>query len=522
MKRKQQQILLILIGAILFNGLFWNEKMAINTVLYDFFLLIVLLSLYPNARQSSTVRWLLAGHLICLAMIVVHNTLLSKLAFSITLLLLIAFVQYVHRSIWFAAGSVLQNVTFTVPGLMELIERTNAKSIRRKRLYKIIRLTLIPILLVFSFYLFYASGNSAFSELSSNFGKWLEKYLINFFDFFSWSRFFFFLAGIYITASLLIKSKPTYFSAKDLSGNDILVRIKKNAKDRRQENLYGIVTFIMGRFGKGIMALKNLYTVGIISLILLNLLLLVVNFLDISYIWFSFRPMEVSLYKVIHEGTNMLILSIILAIIILLAFFRGNLNFFARNKWLKRLANIWIIQNGILVVSVLLRDYYYIREAGLGRNRIGILFYLVLVVFGLLTVFWKIHRKKTIYYLFRVNGWAALALLVIASLVNWDVFIVEYNLKRKNTIVLPVQYMATLSDEVLPLLYENREELKRHENLMKVNGFWDYRDCDGCWLKRLEERVNNFKKDEIAYSWLSWNLSDASVSHYFNNHKLDN
>lgn len=69
MKAERQKIYWIIIGALLFNWLFWNEKMALNSLPYDLFLLRVLFSLYPKARHTSTVRWLLAGHLICLAMI---------------------------------------------------------------------------------------------------------------------------------------------------------------------------------------------------------------------------------------------------------------------------------------------------------------------------------------------------------------------------------------------------------------------------------------------------------------------
>ncbi|MGO8056430.1 hypothetical protein, partial [Rhizobium leguminosarum] len=64
-------------------------------------------------------RWLLAGHLICLAMIVLNNSMLSKFAFIVTLFLLTGFTQYVHRSVWYAGGSVFQNIVFSVPGFFE-------------------------------------------------------------------------------------------------------------------------------------------------------------------------------------------------------------------------------------------------------------------------------------------------------------------------------------------------------------------------------------------------------------------
>lgn len=520
MKAERLKLYLIIAGALLFNWLFWNEKMAINTVLYDFFLLGVLFSLYPNARHSSTVRWLLAGHLICLAMIVVHNTELSKLAYSITLLITIGFVQYAHRSVWYAAGSIAQNMLFAVPGFFELMERP--KSNKRGGLSKMIRFAFIPLALTMVFFVMYALANSIFSDIVSRIAVRIERYFSGFFDFFSPGRLFFFLFGLFITTFLLLKSKLNYFSKKEESLKDKLVRSKKTLAQRQQDGLYGIVVGIMGKLASGIMALKNINTIGILSLAVLNILLVLINSIDIAYIWFGFKPMEVNLYKVIHEGTNILILSILLAILVLLIFFRGNLNFYQRNKWLKRLAYIWVIQNSILVISVFLRDYYYIREAGLGRNRIGILFYLAMVLFGLGTVYWKIYRQKTTYYLFRINAWAAIVLLVVSTTVNWDKLIVRYNLSRKNEIVMPVMYMVSLSDKVLPMLYENKEELQRHEKLMKANGFWDDRDCDGCWKEILDNRIRRFGENQRSYTWLSWNKADNALSTYFKTSTTNN
>src|SRR5207344_2440265 len=101
---------------------------------------------------------------------------------------------------------------------------------------------------------------------------------------------------------------------------DDLKRIKKTLWQRMQEPLNEIVASLLGKFATGIMAIKNLYTVGLISLVLLNILLLIVNSIDISYIWFGFNAQEVNLYKMIHDGTDLLIFSIVLAILVLLIF----------------------------------------------------------------------------------------------------------------------------------------------------------------------------------------------------------
>jgi len=520
MNKERIKIYWIIGGALLFNGIFWNEKLAVNTVLYDLFIIGVLWFLYPKARHSSTVRWLLAGHLICLAMIVLHNTTLSKFAFIVTLLLLTGFTQYVHRSVWYAGGSVFQNIVFSVPGFFEALERPKRKKGSRSSFSKLFWFVVLPLFLAFVFFIMYANANNVFSDMAERLGTWVEKYIVNFFDFFNGYRFLFFLLGLFMTTFILLRSKIDYFSKKEEKQTDELVRNKKTLRQKMQEPLYEIVAGILGKFATGIMAIKNMNTVGLISLVLLNILLLIVNSIDISYIWFGFNAQEVNLYEMIHEGADLLIFSMVMAILVLLVFFRGNLNFYRNNKWLKWGAYFWIIQNIILVVSVLLRDYHYIRETGLAYKRIGVLFYLALVLVGLITVFWKIYHRKTIYYLFRVNAWAVIVLLIFSTTINWDYTIAAYNLKHKNEIIMPVDYMVTLTNKALPLLDQHKDDLKRHQQLMKQKGLWKY-DCDDCFLRQLENNIASYKEQSKTYTWLSWNMSDAFIDNYFQN-KLAN
>jgi len=516
MNKERNKIYWIIGGALLFNGIFWNEKMAVNTVLYDLFIIGVLFSLYPKARQSSTVRWLLAGHLICLAMIVVNNSMLSKFAFIVTLFLLTGFTQYVHRSAWYAGGSVFQNIVFSVPGFFEAMERPKSKKGSRIRFSRLIWFVVFPFFLAFVFFIMYAGANSVFSQMAERIGAWVEKFFRNFFDLFNGYRLLFFLLGLFITTFILLRSKLDYFSKKEEKQSDNLVRIKRSLWQRMQVPLNEIAASLLGKFATGIMAIKNLNTVGLISLVLLNVLLLIVNSIDISYIWFGFNAQEVNLYEMIHEGADLLIFSMVMAILVLLIFFRGNINFYQNNKWLKRGAYFWIIQNIILVISVFLRDYHYIRETGLAYKRIGVLFYLALVLVGLITVFWKIYHRKTVYYLFRVNAWAVIILLIFSTTINWDYTIAAYNLEHKNEIIMPVDYMVTLKNKALTLLDQHKEDLQRHQQLMKEKGQWKH-DCDDCFLRELEVNIAEYKVQNRNYSWLSWNMSDATIGNYFQN-----
>lgn len=518
MKTERFKLLAVIAGALLFNLVFWQEKLALNTVLYDVFILIILFFLYPQARRVSTVRWLAIGHLLCLAMIVVHNTLLSKIAFTVTLALLAGFAEYVHRSAWFAGGSMLVN-GLHVPASLWRTARAPRSQADKKRNTRLLRFLVIPILLVAVFLMIYSSGNSIFSNYLSRLSQAISDFFENFFELFSLQRIFFLFFGMYITSWILLRSNSHYFEQKEKQQRDELARSRLQAAQRKQGSMQVLFNSVMGKLSSGMLALKNMNTVGLISLALLNVLLLVINCIDITYIWFGFKyGADVDLYAIIHEGTDMLIISILLAMLVLVIFFNGNLNFYKRNKWLKYAAYAWIVQNLILVVSVFLRDYHYININGLAYKRIGVLFYLALVLAGLASVFWKIYARKSNYFLFRVNAWALIVLLVGSTAVNWDHLIASYNISRHEKILMPVEYMVTLSNKAFPVLDQNidilRSQVKKHQQFGYTTN-----SCEECVINTLKQRENAFVREQRGYSWLSYNLADRDILKYFEEQK---
>jgi hypothetical protein len=516
MNKDLVKIILVTAGAVLFNLVFWNEKLATNTVLFDAFLLSALFFLYPVARKSATVNWLLLGHLVSVIMVVVHNTDLSKISFVVTLLLVAGFAEYTHRSAWFAGGSMLMNVVMVVASFVESIKINKGKPAKRKGVSRFIRFAIFPLILLVIFFLIYRDANNAFSEIAGRIGAQLEVFFGHFFDFFSWQRLLFLLLGLLITGSILLKSKLDYFSTRETLMNDGLQRSRKSLRQKRSAPFFQFVEMIMGKMASGMMALKNENTTGIISLILLNVLLLVVNSIDVNFLWmhFQYQP-GLPVYKMVHEGTELLIVSIVLAMAILLFFFKGNLNFYKRNKWLKYGAYAWILQNAMLVSSVFLRDYYYILKHGLAYKRIGVLFFLLMVLIGLVTVFLKIWSRRTNYFLFRVNAWAGITVLVLATTIHWDEFIAGYNLKRKNTVDLDVSFLLSLSDKALPLLDTNIVALQKRENDARLQNDNSQPACDTCFIEALKQREIQFVQKQKELTWLSWNYADAYTKKYF-------
>ncbi|MEP6675899.1 MAG: DUF4173 domain-containing protein [Ferruginibacter sp.] len=521
MNKEYLKTILVITGAVLFNIIFWQEKMALNVLLFDAFILCSVFYLYPSVLKRTEVRWLLPAHLITVIALVVHNTVLSKLAFSGTLLLIIAFTQYLHRSAWYAAGSAWMNfllMIYTFFGNISGLRKVKLTSIG---LRKKIRFLIIPLIITALFVLLYSFANNVFSDVIANVATAIQKWFSRLFDWVSWQRFWFLLFGLFISGGLLLKSKINTFSKADLNKTDELKRKKLNFSAWKKSGVADLLHFFMGRFATGAMALRNENSTGLISLLLLNILLLFINVLDIVYVWFGFSfEKNINMSAYVHEGAGLLIFSIVLAMMVLLFFFRGNLNFYKKNKWLRYGAYAWIAQNIILVISVLIRDYYYFVHYGMAYKRIGVIVFLMLVMFGLVTVFIKIHFKKTSYYLFRVNAWFAIGMLVVSSCIHWDEWIATHNLAHKQTIPIDVKFLLSLSDKTLPVIEQNQDVLEE-SFLSKDFGEADYLYRGRVTPKQyFEMRKKDFFAEQQNYSWLSWNEADAYVKAHLQQNTL--
>ncbi len=141
----------------------------------------------------------------------------------------------------------------------------------------------------------------------------------------------------------------------------------------------------------------------------------------------------------------------------------------------------------------------------------GVLVFLILVLFGLITVFIKIQQLKTTYFLIRVNGWFAIIILVAASSIHWDEQIATYNLARKNTIPLDIKFLLSLSDKTLPIVEANKDVLDKYST-SRIDGEDEMTDKSQLSLKEVFEiRKKDFINEQAGYTWLSWNYADEYV-----------
>ena len=239
------------------------------------------------------------------------------------------------------------------------------------------------------------------------------------------------------------------------------------------------------------------HTLGFFLLVI-NAVMLAYNALDVHWIWVDFYlPPGMAMAQLVHEGTYLLIASIVLAMATLLIGFGPGYRALMARPALRAGALLWIVQNVVVLVSVGIRNARYIDAHGLAYKRIGVLFFLALALVGLVTLAIYLLRQRPLAYLWRVNGLAAALLWLGAAFVDWDGLILSHNLRRLRPEQLDVAFHYHLSDHQLPVL-------RAHSRRFDPAGAHD------AWLRR---RIARYLTDTEQVSWLSWHPRTAQTYH---------
>ena len=491
---------LFIIGIILYNIFFWEEQMGLNTLLFTLFVVGSLFYLNPESRYSTIARLTALGTLFTALMVVVFNSQLSKVVHILSLITMVGFVhQRELRFLWYGLLLALINV-FSTP--IKLIKRIKTIEFGKGRsinkVGRFIKLGILPMFFVGLFFIFYAASNRNFATRSFDFLEGIGQFLGNLNFDFNAPRILFFLFSIFLIGGLFWKVQPQWLVNLQSKHKDNIIRERKQRKFNRSSKRSPI-------------ALKNEYRSGLIMLVALNVLTLTVNITDIETTWIGFSQLNAhGIYYDVHYGAYVLIFTILMAIGVLLFFFRKNLNFYSKNKALKIAALVWIVQNMILAFSVALRNIKYVGHYGLTYKRIGVFIFIALVLYGLGTVILKINEKKTAYYLFKNNAWSLYIALILLTSLNWDTMITQYNLSLGTQGKTDYRYLVKdLSDKNLPILYKN------------IDLFEDDAYSPTYRLKAvLKRKKYKFERRTEKQSWLSWNYADHNTLLYLNKHEL--
>ncbi|AZB08830.1 DUF4173 domain-containing protein [Chryseobacterium sp. G0162] len=206
-------------------------------------------------------------------------------------------------------------------------------------------------------------------------------------------------------------------------------------------------------------------TSGVISFFCLNILLV---FFIITYNYEQFYEVSktpVQLSEETHERVNAVIMSIVMAILVIMFYFKSGFNFDPKAKMLKILAKVWIVLNAILILSAAVKNYEYIVNYAFTYKRLGVFAFLLLSLIGLSLTFIKIQRQKRNAFLFNTMAWYLYGTILICSYINWGGFITSQNITRKNFDLNYHSASVNFNEESLMKYADEKNNLKLKKDL---------------------------------------------------------
>ena len=199
-------------------------------------------------------------------------------------------------------------------------------------------------------------------------------------------------------------------------------------------------------------------TSGVMTFLALNVLLVIfiITFNYEQFVEIQKSPNQLS--EETHERVNAVIMSIVMAIVLIMFYFKSGFNFDPKAQVMKLLAKIWIFLNAVLVFSAMAKNAEYFISYGLTYKRLGVVAFLTLSLIGLVLTFVKIQQKKTNAYLFNQMFWYFYGMILVCSYVNWGGLMTAQNMKRNDFAVDFHQTSVSFSEKQLLKYAEKRQD----------------------------------------------------------------
>lgn len=418
---------IILITSFLFSFLFFEKTIGLNLTIFSIITIAFLLFYNAKKFKERTIIFYTLAYILTAVFVFMQHSHLSIIANCVAFFTLVGAVSENKASIYV---NWLNGIYTTVAGFFHRTfeNNDNKTSLNWTKTIDVVHVTKligIPLVFIIVFVLLYKNGNPFFNDMVS-------KINLNFVNV-QWLLFT--VLGYYLFSNI---SKPA--QVEPATSRDVNTKNKLFKSDTFSEE-----------------QLKKEKQLGTTLLGLLNLLIVLYIITDIAYLATSNATTGTEMSLQVHNGINTLIASILIAIVIILYFFRGNLNFYAENRTLKSLTYLWIILNVVLIVLIAIKNQNYITSFGLTYKRIGVNIYILLTLIGLVTTFLKVMNIKNMVYLFRINTQIAFVTLILFSTVNWDYTITKYNLEQVQD--FDISYLINLSDRNAVILHDKKDNL---------------------------------------------------------------
>ena len=477
-----------LLTVVCFTLLFYKQLPGINVLLFAGLLLSA--SVLMNTIIWKSKQWMIiaAGTLFSSFFVAIYANSLTIIMSIVSMLILMVVQKSKNTSYGVALGSGLISI-FGSPIFM-MLGINNVNRLKHTRKTQNLKRTnkrgpvFVVVVVSFLFLSLYRLINPIF-----------DAYFASLLGNIEWGWIFFTLFGSVILYSFFF---PSRLLMKLLKVED------SYGKTIGENNLKPKLSFSINLFA----IFENERYSALLMFGVLNLLLLFLNITDFNYLFLEGElPKAITYSDYVHSGVGAVIVSIILAIALIIYYFRGQMNFDPQSKNIKTLVYIWIAQNMVLILMAAFKNQLYIEAYSMTFLRIGVYYYLGFSILGLLLTLYKIYYHKDTWFLFRSNPFAFYVILVLSCTINWSGMVTNYNLKNSKEVDL--DYIESIGFENYPLLWERGYfESKRHATFeLRLTSKPEFYD--------LPYAVGSFLEDYQNIGFVSYSYEKEKTYRYF-------
>ncbi len=174
-------------------------------------------------------------------------------------------------------------------------------------------------------------------------------------------------------------------------------------------------------------------------------------------------------------------------------------------KKIKKVAQIWLFLNLMMVLTTAVKNYEYIAHWGLTSKRIGVYIYLLLAAIGLILTGLKIRKGETVWMLIRKTTFAFYICFTFNGLINWDKLIVHHNLHSLPIEQVDFHYLAVINDEAYPSLIAFYGENTTIAKTVLTEEEWDDIFTLYNWKR------NQLRMKKLETTWRSFTLYEYDL-----------
>lgn len=394
----------ILASSLVFTLLFYNEDLGLNWAIFGMMQTALICYFFQDKFTSRLHLILVVTSVLSCFAFAWYGDFPSFFAMALSIIFLQFKTQEPKLKLLQALPLVLINGIASLGRILMFSQYLPKRKVNSGFAKKVIAYFVIPVVFLGLFLIVYSFGSDHFSSLFTGY------YL----DLDAWQVFVLTALGFFISFTFWNYWIPEVcYEKNDLLDNDF----KEEAKTQNQNSFSFLDIDFERRSGE-------------ITLFLLNALLLIF-IATYNYEQFFEVVKKSNLSSDTHERVNAVIFSIIMAVGVILFYFKGGFNFDENAKNLKKLAKIWILLNGVLILSTIIKNSEYVSFFGLTYKRLGVYAFLILAIIGLVISFIKITKQKTNAFLFNQMIWYFYGTILLCSFVNWGNIITHYNISVK-------------------------------------------------------------------------------------------